>query len=120
MPSRTAPRSRAALLFVLLVMALAGTLRAQAVRATIQGTIKDTSGAALAGASIDVRNQGVSPMTVIVDRTIDPTTVFERGGFGEATRASVGAGFSLPIVEADLHVRLDSIVFLDSEDVQQC
>jgi hypothetical protein len=43
-------------LFVLLVLTSAATLRAQAVRATIQGTIKDAGGAALPGASIDVRN----------------------------------------------------------------
>src|SRR5262245_7014654 len=49
-------RAVACALGALLVVSAGASLDAQAVRATIQGTVKDSSGGTLPGASVDVKN----------------------------------------------------------------
>jgi hypothetical protein len=56
MATQTTRRALACALGALLLIGAAVSLDAQAVRATIQGTIKDSTGASLPGASVDVKN----------------------------------------------------------------
>ena len=53
---QTLKRALACALGALLVVSAGVSLRAQAVRATIQGTVKDSTGATLPGATVEVKN----------------------------------------------------------------